>query len=54
MDALLERPDNLFSNHLVINLRTSEGYKNFRDDTLIWRTGKERKKSGMPPGTYRT
>ena len=43
MDALLARPDNLFSNHLVINLRTPEGYKNFRDDTLIWRTGKRRK-----------
>ena len=49
MDALLARPDNLFSNHLVINLRTPEGYKNFRDNTLIWRTGKERKEIRYAP-----
>ena len=49
MDALLGRPDNLFSNHLVINLRTPEGYKNFRDDTLVWRTGEERKEIRYAP-----
>ena len=49
MDALLSRPDNLFSNHLVINLRTPDGYKNFRDDTLIWRTGRERKEIRYAP-----
>ena len=36
-------------NHLVINLRTSEGYKNFRDDILIWRTGEERKEIRYAP-----
>lgn len=49
MDALLARPDNLFSNHLVINLRTPDGYKNFRDDTLIWRAGGERKEIRYAP-----
>lgn len=49
MDALLARPDNLFSNHLVINLRTPDGYKNFRDDTLIWRIGQERKEIRYAP-----
>ena len=47
--ALLARPDNLFSNHLVINLRTPDGYKNFRDDTLIWRTGQKRKEIRYAP-----
>lgn len=49
MNALLERPDNLFSNHLIINLRTPDGYKNFRDDTLIWRTGQEKKEIRYAP-----
>lgn len=49
MNALLERPDNLFANHLIINLRTPDGYKNFRDDTLIWRTGQEKKEIRYAP-----